>query len=266
MPRNDDTAEMSDLEREFELEMEGDDANLELSPDRGDELEGFDDREQGDEELDALDHEESGYADRLYQLSSREYESESELDSAVHEVLNEIEQEYFFSNIRKKWDKFKKGGLGKLVQKGLKLASSQIPALQALKGVTSLARGDLKGLLASVVKTGIASAIPGGGVALSAMKNLGFQDSEVGGDNRQAWENVVGVAQEAYEHLADNLNERADDALEASRLAADAFKAGLRRAAPAARGRGFALPAGRSAPRRHRLRVRRGDVIIIHCE
>jgi len=265
MPRNYDAADMSELEGEFELEMEDDETSWGSSTDRGGELESFSSvREVGDEELEDLDREGSGYAERLYQLSLREFESESELDSEVNEVLQEIEQEFFLGTIRKKWNRLKKTGLGRLVNKGLRVAGGQIPALQALKGVTSLARGDLKGLLASVVKTGISSAIPGGGVALTALKNLGFQEGEATEDNREAWENVVDVAREAYEHLANNLNERADDPLEASRLAADAFRAGMRRS-----GRSSTPMPGRipePGRRRQRIRLRRGDVLVIVCE
>jgi hypothetical protein len=253
---------MSDLEREFELEMEEQDMEWESAPDRGEELESLPDEEQGEEEFEALDRDESGYAERLYQLSQREFESESELDAAVNEVLNDIEQEYFFGGIRRKWNKFKKTGLGKLVKKGLSIAGGQIPALQALKGITSLARGDLRGLLNSAVGTAVRSVIPGGGVAVEALKTLGFREAETAADNRQAWENVVDVARTSYEHLANTLHERADQPLEASRLAADAFRAGLQSAGRAA-GAGRTLPSGR---RRHRIRVRRGDVIIIHCE
>ena len=113
------------------------------------------------------------------------------------------------------------------------------------------------------MKTGIGSAIPGGGVALDALKNLGFKDTEAAEENREAWGNVVGVAQEAYEYLANNMTDRADDPLEATRLAADAFRAGLRKNG---RGRGRAYVAGYGFPRRRRrIRVRRGEVLIIEC-
>jgi hypothetical protein len=254
--------DMSDLETEFELEMEGDEESA--SYEGSDELESLPSEEaEADEELEDLDREGSEYADRLFELSQREFESESELDSEVQQVLNEIEQDFFFKNIRNKWKKFKKGALGKLVSKGLSLAKSQIPAFQALKGVTSLARGDLKGLLGSLVKTGISSAIPGGGVALDALKNLGFKETEAAEDNREAWGNVVSVAQEAYEHLANNMTDRADDPLEATRLAADAFRAGLRKNGRA-RGRTYGGGFGLHGKRR-RIRIRRGEVLVIEC-
>src|SRR5262245_36345415 len=170
--------DMSDLESAFELEMEGDEESASSYEGRED-LESLPSEEaEANEEFEDLDHEGSEYADRLFELSQREFESESELESEVQQVLNEIEQEFFFNSIRNKWKKFKKGALGKLVSKGLSIAKGQIPAFQALKGVTSLARGDVKGLLGSLVKTGISSAIPGGGVALDALKNLGFKETE----------------------------------------------------------------------------------------
>jgi hypothetical protein len=55
------------------------------------------------------------------------------------------------------------------------------------------------------------------------------------------------------------MTERADDPLEATRLATDAFKAGLRRQG------GSARQGGRER-RRRRIRLRRGDVLVIECE
>src|SRR5689334_11712218 len=110
----------SDLEREFELEMEGSDGSdseldEELDEETSDE-EFESDEESGDFET-AFELESAGfdYADRLQELSAREFESESEVDQALNEVLNDIEQEFFFKSLRSKWNKFKKGGLGKLV-------------------------------------------------------------------------------------------------------------------------------------------------------
>ncbi len=254
MARNRDYAGFSDLEQEFELEMEDDQEARE--PEAMDE-----ELEAADEELDDRASESSDYAERLFELSLREYESESEVDSAVNDVLNEIEQDFFFGRIKKGWNKFKKGALGKLVNKGLKLAAGHIPAFQALKGITSLARGDLKGLLGSLVKAGVSSAIPGGGIALDALKTIGFKEAETPDENREAWDNVVEVAREAYEHLASNMTERAADPVEATRLATDAFKAGLHR-----RGAGGAARTAGRARTRRRIRIRRGDVIVIECE
>lgn len=254
MARNREYSGFSDLEQEFELEMESDqDAGEAELSDEEFESAGSDD------ELDDRTDESSDYAERLYELSTRQYESESEAEAAVNDVLNEIEQDFFFNKIRKGWSKFKKGTLGKLVNKGLKFAAGQIPALQALKGITGLARGDLKGMLGGLVKAGITSAIPGGGVALNALNSLGFKETEVPEENREAWDNVVGVAREAYDHLVNNMTERADDPIEATRLATDAFRAGLRRRGTSARG------GGRPRARR-RIRIRRGEVIVIECE
>jgi hypothetical protein len=248
MIANADTSGLSQLEREFELELEDAVDSRELDQ----EFESQD-QEADDAELE-FERGGSDYAERLSELAAREFETESEVDQALNEVLNDMEQEYFFGSLKKAFNKFKKGTIGKLVSKGLKMAAGHIPAFQALKGITSLARGDLKGMVGSLAKAGLGSVVPGGGAALGA---LGFE-AETSTD-REAWDNVVNVARESYEHLARNLNERVNEPLEASRLAADAFKAGLAKVGRAG------SPSG-GARRRHRIRVRRGDVLIIECE
>ena len=267
MARNRGFTDLSQLEREFELEME-EDAELETIDDEfetlPEESESLDDSELDDDTRDSTD-----YANRFYELSQREFESESEVDGAVSEILNEMEQEFFFGKLRRGWDRFKKKGIGKLVNKAVKYAGSKIPAIQALKGVTQLARGDLKGLVGSLAKAGLGAAIPGGAVALDAVKHLGFE-SEVAEDNRPAWESIVDVTRDAYEHLANNITEHADQPLEASRLATDAFRTALQnqQAGGAARtGRqGTGTGTGRSGGRKRRIRLKRGDVLIVHCE
>lgn len=262
----------SDLEREFELEMDGSDSELDEELDEEAADEEFESEYEDRDFEAALEMESagSGYAERLQELANREFESESEVDQALNEVLNDIEQEFFFGSLKKKWSKFKKGGLGKLVSKGLKMAAGQIPAVQALKGVTSLARGNLKGMVTSLAKAGLSSVVPGGGVAVEALKNLGFGgEGEVGEGDQEAWNNVVDVAREAYEHLAENLHERANEPLEASRLASDAFKAGLSRVSQGVRKvapRDSVRSKASGAGRRRRIRLRRGEVLIIECE
>jgi hypothetical protein len=257
MVSNADASDLSELERELELEME---EPMDSSGELDEEFEGPADEGEGAEEELEMEHEGSDYAERLSNLASREFESETEVDQALNEVLNDIEQEFFWGAIKRGWKKLKKGGLGNLVKKGLSLAAGQIPALQALKGITSLARGDLKGFVGSLAKSAIGAAVPGGGLALGALKNLGFGESELAEDDREAWNNVVTVAREAYDHLARNLNERADDPVEAARLASDAFKTGLAQVTngvPRLRARGR---------RRRRIRLRRGDILIIECD
>ena len=47
--------------------------------------------------------------------------------------------------------------------------------------------------------------------------------------NREAYDRFAAVAREAYETLAQNLNENADQPLEASRLATNAFQKALKK-------------------------------------
>lgn len=219
-------SDLSELEQEFELEM--DDLEYEdessLDEELGDEeLEGAGDYEEDlQQEFETTDEENTDYGERFYELAQREYESESEVDREIDGLLNEMEQDFFFGGVKK----FLKGKAKGLIKKGLKFAAGKIPALQALQGITQLTRGNLKGLLASLAKAGLA-AHPAGAAALPALKALGFEASEDSEANREAWDNYVEVAREAYEHLADNLNETADEPLEASRQATKAYQAAL---------------------------------------
>jgi hypothetical protein len=295
---------MSDLEREIELEM---DDELELDDEASDE-EVDDDREAGDEtefELLEGDHEttldeqaemnqegafESGedfeseieadarirdqeYVERLMEIAGRQYESESEVEQALNETLDGMAQERLFGGIAKRLRKFgsklaQNKTLMGLARKGLSVASGQFPAIKA---ALSLAKGDLKSTLANLGKQAISAAIPGGGAALGALNALGFTQSESPEDNREAWENYVQLSREAFDHLGNNITPNADQPLEASRLAANAYQHALKRAqqrtavnggsGQAARGQG-----GRGALNRRRvarITVKPGQIIVL---
>ncbi len=259
---------MSDLEKEFELELEKgeeeiDERELEKGEEEIDERELEEEFENIEPELEKEGKEEeepvekeleekiTDYGDRFYELSQREFESEVEVDDAVNRLLTEMERDFFFKGL---WRKIKKGGKW-LLKKGLKLAQG-LPVLKSVKMITQLARGDLKGLIGSLAKAGLGaaiSAVPGGAVALPALKALGFEATEDPERNRAAWHNFSRFSYEAYNNLATNLNERADDPLEASRLATDAFRTALNKTRI-------------SAPRKKRYRVihiRKGEHLII---
>ena len=244
MPKQTNDSDMSDVEREFELEMEE-----EPTEDR--ELE----REFEEIEEESADD----YAERFHELSQRQFEAESEVDDAVNGLLNEMERDFFFKGLRKK---LKKAGKG-LLKKGLKLAKG-LPAFQAVKGITQLARGDLKGLLGSLAKAGLGaaiSAVPGGAAILPALKALGFEAAEDDPEaNKEAWRNFVGVSREAFDSLAQNLHEQADDPLEASRLATRAFQEALEK--------GRARVGGlRTVDKATRIvRVRKGETVKVIIE
>lgn len=225
-----DDSGMSELEQEFELQMSGEYGQ---SPSTG-EFEGefesfFENREMEDFEAEA-----SGrglgtgpYAERLYELSQGEFESEAVVDREVNSLLSEMESEYFWGSIKKL---AKRIPVKRLLNKGLSMAASRIPAFQALKGITQLARGDLKGMLGQLIKAGFGTAVPGAAPFLpAAMSAFGFEAGDDSAANREAWNNVVGVAQEAFEYLAENLDDEVDDPMRAGALANEAFQTALRR-------------------------------------
>jgi hypothetical protein len=219
---------MSELEREFELDMDegqGQAGENEYSEDS--EVEGeipSDDSEfevefEGPEEESGSPLDVSSYSERFYEISQLEFESEFEYEVEIRRVLDDMEREYF-------WGKLKNLG-----RKAFKYAK-KLPTFKALKGITQLARGDLKGMLGSLAKAGLPmalSAIPGGAAALPALKALGFETSQDEDANRQAWNNFVDLSKESFEFLASNIDQRATDPLVASRLASNALQAGMKR-------------------------------------
>jgi tRNA(His) 5'-end guanylyltransferase len=66
-----------------------------------------------------------------------------------------------------------------------------------------------------------------GATTLPVLSALGF---EAGEGSRVAWQNFTNVCKESFDYLAKNLSEKADDPLEASKLASEAFGAALKKA------------------------------------
>lgn len=281
MPINRDYAGMSELERELELEMD-DELEIEGEADDGGAFEAAGDDEVGDQtESEAGDleideeHDEGRdreFVERFMEIASREFEAEYELDQAMNEVLDDVAQEYLFGNILKKARRFGQGlmknkVLGSLVRKGLSVASGQLPALKA---AMQLAKGNLQGALLNMGKQFVGTAIPGGSVALGALSALGGGGSA---SEREVWQNYTQLARDAFEHLGDNVNEMADQPVEASRLAANAFQHAVRRAqgrgpsnAQANMGAGRnGRPGGmrRSGSGARRVQLRPGEKLII---
>jgi hypothetical protein len=95
-----DAMDMSELEREFEFEMEAEsDDEFEGEFEEEFEFELDDEFEfEADDEFEGMEDQEYGndYAERFYELSQRQFESESEVDTAINEVLDDMEREYFF--------------------------------------------------------------------------------------------------------------------------------------------------------------------------
>jgi hypothetical protein len=242
MLRDLDQSSLSELESEYELEMddsefefEGEseyefgDTEYESPGDYEDELDGeyegaadSEDEFDGEYEYESQDGETSQYGDRLYELAQMEFESESELDQEVNGILNEMEQDFFWKAAKRFIKKRGPGIMGKLG----KFALSKSPFGQAFKGFSQLAKGNLKGALAGLAKTAL-SAHPGMAAAMPALNALGFEASEDAGSNREAWNNYAEVAREAYENLAANINPKAANPAVASDLAKRALQSAL---------------------------------------
>ncbi len=202
-----------------------------------------------DEREGAFDDEEDRYARRFYELTQREYESGREFEAAVAEVIDDLEREYFFGSLKKALGR----GARALAKRAISVAGRHVPVLQAVRGITSLARGKLKGMLGPLASATLSALVPGGAVLGPALASLGrglvSGRAPSAGDLR----GLVNVAKGAFEHLAHELTEHADQPAEAVRLAASAMQQALR---------GSRGPARRTAEV-HRLRVARGDKIEI---
>lgn len=254
MPRDINETDMSEMEREFELEM-GEESEPE--------------EEQLEEEFEALEEEEpeeekefeeelGRYSDRFYQLSKREFESEAEVDAEINSLLTRMEHEYFWGKLKKLAKKAIKKGTRYAIKRARKYAKG-LPIFQGLKGITQLARGNLKGVLGTLAKAGLGAALrahPAGAAILPALQALGFKETTDPEENREAWDNFVDVSREAFEYLAENIDEKVDDPSKASQLATDAFQTALRKTH-------IKVPGVPSRGKRHQIIARKGDIITI---
>src|SRR5690554_2542779 len=124
MSSNNPYNDMSDLEREFELEMDDhnysgsiDETEMEYEDESADS--GYDQEEYGQASLDdeydhdenedeyeyEADYEHMSYGERMYELSQREFESEWERNEALDNIFEEIEREYFLGRINRAFKK-----------------------------------------------------------------------------------------------------------------------------------------------------------------
>ncbi|MCW4044290.1 MAG: hypothetical protein NWE94_02085 [Candidatus Bathyarchaeota archaeon] len=221
MPNDTDNKDASDLEREFETELKKEKRpEASLLPEEAEFEEEY--AEEMPEETPPK-RQLDPYAEKFLDLSTKKFKNDAELDNAVSKILNEIERDYFFKGLLQKT---KKGGK-LLLQRGVKTFSG-VPAFQAVSSITQLVRGNLKvtlGTFAKRVLKGLrAETVP------PVLKTLGFTaDAEAADQNRDAWQNFANVCKESFDYLARNLNENADDPLEASKLSSEAFSAAVKK-------------------------------------
>lgn len=280
----DNYADFSELEREFELEMEGpaqdelemefenpsedlefesgEDFELEQDDELTDDMEGSFEQDDSEFEFesDYGDPRSQEFVERFLEISGRQFESSYEADAAMSEVLDDIEREYFFGAIKRGLKKLSKNKLLKsLAKKGLSMGVNKF--FPGLKGALQLARGNVKGALLNFGKQALGSVVPGGGVMLDAVKSIGLQSETGNPQERETWDNYVNFSREAYEHLAENLTPKADHPAEAMRLANNAVQHAIATAQARSGGSQRSSAHWRRSGRIVRLRVSPGERI-----
>lgn len=243
-----------ELEEDSEFEVGDDETDDELdhseTDDSEEDMELEEDSELDDAELDEPDA--AGFAERFYELSLRDSESELEIAREVDAIVREMEHEYFFK------------GLKKLVSKAgsslIKTAGNYVKNATPLGGVmkmaTSLASGNLSGLVGSLAKTALATVMqhPAFAAAMPALKALGF--GTTGGE--APWSKLVDVAKDAYGQLAQTVDKEALTPAGASRLAHKAFNSALVR-----NSRRGTVGGASTGGRRKVVTLSRGDRLIV---
>lgn len=250
--------DMSELEREFELEM-GDGSNSyedrELEEEFENFMEGSEDEYEYEEdpsegeyeyEQDALDGEyDQGYeynggnlsmsmGERFFELSQREFESEYEMDEALNEIFDDMEREYFFKKLFRAGKNFlKKNPLIKsLAGKALNMAAGFIPGgrigLEAIKKFGKPLLSGLRQNWANVAKAGIGAIAPNATQAVTNFaEKMGVSVDNPEESNQEAFERMADGIRRSYEYAADQFNDRAMDPIMAGRLANRAFETGI---------------------------------------
>lgn len=115
----------------------------------------------GEDEITPDNETNPAFTDRLYAVLNGNHESELEFEQDINEVLHEMEKDYFWGGLKKKFRKFKKSGLFATLKK----IADKTPLGSTIKQYTALARGDIKGMLKGLAGQALTAMVPGGAVA-----------------------------------------------------------------------------------------------------
>jgi hypothetical protein len=168
---------------------------------------------------------------RFYELAQYEFESEYELDRALSGVLDDMEREYFLKNVAKGLKKF-----GKILDNPLvNIAAGAIPgvsaALNIAKEVSKINKHvpkRLKKRLGGLAKAGIKSLAPGAPrLASSFPKRLGLYPGATEQAARNAFQKIEDGIKRSFEYAAHYFGDHVADPEEADRLVNRAFEAGM---------------------------------------
>ena len=240
---------------EFELEMDDDEMESgideELETDDEFEMEAQDDSYEM--EFDGQDQENGNglsfnYEDRLYNVLSGNHETELEFEQDMNEVLHEMEKDYFWKGLKKKWNRFKKGK----VFSALKKVADATPIGSTIKQYTALARGDIKGFARNLAGQALSAMGPGGGVAKQL---LNLEAPVADGNLRNSARYIHQATRKAYGNLVNQLASPTGQPARARDFGKMAVKQAMQG--------GSRLQSG---GRRHRITIGRNDVLIVRVQ
>jgi hypothetical protein len=180
----------------------------------------------------------------------------------VDSILREMEHEYFLKGLLKKV-----GSAGKvLIKRAAKAAAGALPLGNVAKIATSLASGDMRGLLSSLANTAlsVASKHPALAAAMPALKALGFGGPGGGlpSLDKLPWKNLTSMAKDAFGQLAKTVDQEAMTPVGAQRAARAAFNGALVRAARRSRGGASGARTGRYG-RKRVVTLGRGERLVV---
>jgi hypothetical protein len=190
-----DAYEFEDNDQEFET-----DTDSELETDDEFEVTADDNEFESGDDQEFENDEEAGYKyeNKLYSVLTGNHETELEFEQQLNEVLHEIEKDYFWSGLKKRFNKFKKSGLFSTLKK----LANKTPLGDVIKQYTALARGDIKGMLKGLAGQALTSIVPGGGVAKQL---LNLEAAVSNPDARTNAQVINKVAKNSYANLINQL-------------------------------------------------------------
>ncbi len=214
---------LSEFEQEFELDNEAGNAeqsyeahddsdneweehedSYEMETDNEQDAESYEEHESDDHEWEGMGEERS-YEQRLYEVLSSGSDNEMEMEHEVDRILHEMEQDYFWGSVG---NFLKKKGAG-LIKK----YAGKLPFGGALKAISSVARGDIRGGLKNLMNDGMfkqaISFLPGGSLVSKGMDVAnGMMNNETALPiSKQKVNQIVAVGKQAYQNLASSISQ-----------------------------------------------------------
>lgn len=241
--------ETTDVQHDDELEVE-DEMELDEDLETGDEYEisAQDDAYETDFEEDQDRENGMGYSyeDRLYNVLNGDHESELAFEQELNEVLHEMEKDYFWKGLKRKWNRFKKGK----VFAALKKVADATPIGSTIKQYTALARGDIKGFAKNLAGQALSAMGPGGGMAKQL---LNLETPVANGNLRNSARYIHDATRNAYGNLLNQLTSTGNPG-----KAKDFGKMAVQQAMQSSR--------TRSGGRKHRITIGKNDVLIVRVQ